>query len=54
MTRGHAAGKPELFVEAVIGGIVAVWAAVAILTKLRGLVRADRRGALIGGLSASR
>ena len=47
---GNPGGKSALFAGAVVGGAVGVWAAVAAVIKLRWLARADRHGALVGGI----
>jgi hypothetical protein len=47
---GSAAGKPGLFIGALVGGVAGVWVAVAALIKVQWLPPADRRGALLGGI----
>ena len=47
---GHGAGKRGLFAGAIVGGVLGVGAAVAILAKLQWLSPGDRRGAFVGGI----
>ena len=48
---GSGAGKPGLFGDALVGGVLGVVAAVLVLTKLQWLLAEDRRGALVGGIA---
>jgi len=47
---GNAAGRPGLFAGAVVGGLLGVVAAVAVLAKLEWVPREDRHGAFVGGI----